>query len=196
MRNPDYANPDAVQAEHRKAVRERSSKPGLYLLIADTSDISYSGLEPVAGLAPTGSRRRQTADVGSLNHEHSQMRLTTQLQLLRGRKIHRSQRKIRLHPNSIQIIPKHNLLHFLIPVRAVNQLPRLPPPTPRRLIPLCAWKGESPGNSTTAPNQTDSTKHATPQSPSTPAHDKPTPAAPLQANALVKRLRGDHLTRK
>lgn len=50
----DYAHPDATQSTHRRLVRERCSQPGHYLLLEDTSDVSYSGRKPVPGLAPCG----------------------------------------------------------------------------------------------------------------------------------------------
>ena len=63
----DYAEPDAIQAHHRAAVRERLSQPGRYLLLEDTSDISYSGRQPIEGLAPAGDGKSEKSQAFKLH---------------------------------------------------------------------------------------------------------------------------------
>lgn len=51
------AKPDSLQSTHRANMRLRCSLPGEYLLIEDTTDMSFSGGEPVEGLGPIGNRK-------------------------------------------------------------------------------------------------------------------------------------------
>lgn len=49
------ATPDAIQAGHRRAVLEQAATPGATILhLEDTTDLSYSGQRPIAGLGPIG----------------------------------------------------------------------------------------------------------------------------------------------
>jgi hypothetical protein len=48
------ATPDHIQAGHRRWVRDQLSRPGEYLLIEDTTAVSFSGREPIAGLGSVG----------------------------------------------------------------------------------------------------------------------------------------------
>jgi Transposase DNA-binding/Transposase Tn5 dimerisation domain len=48
------ATPDHIQAGHRRLVRDRVSRPGEYLLIEDTTAVSYRGRLPIAGLGSVG----------------------------------------------------------------------------------------------------------------------------------------------
>jgi len=48
------ATPDKIQAGHRGLVRDLVSQPGEYLLIEDTTSVSYTGRQPVAGLGSVG----------------------------------------------------------------------------------------------------------------------------------------------
>jgi len=54
FRRPE-ATPDALQAGHREAVRSALRQPGVYLLLEDTSEMSWSGQQPRAGLGPVGT---------------------------------------------------------------------------------------------------------------------------------------------
>lgn len=51
------ATPDNLQSVHRDQTRKRCSGPGVYLLLEDTTDISYSGGERREGLGPIGNRK-------------------------------------------------------------------------------------------------------------------------------------------
>lgn len=51
------ASPDNLQSTHRKRTRQRCSSPGVYLLLEDTTDVSYSGGEFREGLGPIGDRK-------------------------------------------------------------------------------------------------------------------------------------------
>jgi hypothetical protein len=53
----EEATPDNLQSRHRDRVRERCSAPGVYLLVEDTTDVSYSGGEHREGLGPIGNRK-------------------------------------------------------------------------------------------------------------------------------------------
>jgi hypothetical protein len=48
------ATPDKIQAGHRGLVRDRVSRPGEYLLIEDTTSVSYTGRQPITGLGSVG----------------------------------------------------------------------------------------------------------------------------------------------
>ena len=48
------ATPDNLQAGHRQLIMEELHKPGRYLLLEDTSEISYSGRAAIKGLGPIG----------------------------------------------------------------------------------------------------------------------------------------------
>lgn len=54
FRHPE-ATPDALQLAHREVVLEQMQHPGHYLLLEDTSEMSWSGQQPIAGLGPIGS---------------------------------------------------------------------------------------------------------------------------------------------
>jgi transposase-like protein/transposase Tn5 family protein len=47
--------PDALQAGHRELTLEQMRRPGVYLQIEDTSDLSWSGSLPIRGLGPIGN---------------------------------------------------------------------------------------------------------------------------------------------
>ncbi|MBI3653804.1 MAG: IS4 family transposase [Acidobacteria bacterium] len=49
------ATPDNLQAYHREAVFEQLQQPGGYLLLEDTSELSWAGNQPRSGLGPIGS---------------------------------------------------------------------------------------------------------------------------------------------
>jgi hypothetical protein len=48
------ATPDHIQAGHRRQVRDQVSRPGEYLLIEDTTSVSYRGRQPIEGLGSVG----------------------------------------------------------------------------------------------------------------------------------------------
>jgi Transposase DNA-binding/Transposase Tn5 dimerisation domain len=52
--NHPEATPDKIQAGHRGLVRDRVSRPGEYLLIEDTTSVSYTGRQPIDGLGSVG----------------------------------------------------------------------------------------------------------------------------------------------
>jgi len=54
FRHPD-ATPENLQEAHREVVLEQMHKPGRYLILEDTSEISWSGHQPIKGLGPVGS---------------------------------------------------------------------------------------------------------------------------------------------
>jgi hypothetical protein len=54
LRRPE-ATPDALQAGHREMVQIEMRQPGVYLLLEDTSELSWSGQQPRAGLGPVGN---------------------------------------------------------------------------------------------------------------------------------------------
>ena len=54
FRHPE-ATPEALQLAHREVVFEQLHQPGQYLLLEDTSEMSWSGQQPIAGLGPIGS---------------------------------------------------------------------------------------------------------------------------------------------
>lgn len=49
------ATPDNVQAGHRDLVLSEMHTPGVYLLLEDTTELSFSGRKPVPGLGPIGN---------------------------------------------------------------------------------------------------------------------------------------------
>jgi Transposase DNA-binding len=49
------ATPENLQAGHRALVREAMRQPGVYLLVEDTTELSWSGKQAVAGLGPIGN---------------------------------------------------------------------------------------------------------------------------------------------
>jgi len=51
--HPD-ATPDNLQLAHREVVLEQMHRAGRYLLLEDTSEMSWSGKKPIAGLGPVG----------------------------------------------------------------------------------------------------------------------------------------------
>ena len=54
FRHPE-ATPEQLQQAHSEVVREQLHQPGHYLLLEDTSEMSWSGHPPIAGLGPIGS---------------------------------------------------------------------------------------------------------------------------------------------
>lgn len=54
FRHPE-ATPEALQLAHREVVLEQMQQPGHYLLLEDTSEMSWSGQQPIAGLGPIGN---------------------------------------------------------------------------------------------------------------------------------------------
>ena len=52
--NHPEATPDHIQAGHRRLVRDLVSRPGEYLLIEDTTAVSYHGRKPIKGLGSVG----------------------------------------------------------------------------------------------------------------------------------------------
>ncbi|MBI3302392.1 MAG: VCBS repeat-containing protein [Deltaproteobacteria bacterium] len=53
------ATPDTLQASHREAVRAELQQAGRYLLLEDTTEMSWSGQQPIVGLGPIGSGDRR-----------------------------------------------------------------------------------------------------------------------------------------
>ncbi len=53
FRHPE-ATPDNLQLAHREVVIEQLHQPGRYLLLEDTSEMSWSWHEPIPGLGPIG----------------------------------------------------------------------------------------------------------------------------------------------
>ena len=58
------ATPDNVQAGHRELVLSEMQTPGVYLLLEDTTELSFSGRKPVPGLGPIGNGAAKTATPG------------------------------------------------------------------------------------------------------------------------------------
>ena len=50
----EEATPENLQSGHRAVVREAMRQPGVSLLLADTTERSWSGKQPIAGLGPIG----------------------------------------------------------------------------------------------------------------------------------------------
>jgi len=53
----EEATPDNLQAGHREGVKEALQRPGVYLLVEDTTDMGWSGKQPIVGLGPVGNGR-------------------------------------------------------------------------------------------------------------------------------------------
>lgn len=53
--NHDSITPDVIQNEHKVNCKRKISEKGVYLLIEDTSEFSWSGHQPIEGLGPIGS---------------------------------------------------------------------------------------------------------------------------------------------
>jgi hypothetical protein len=51
----DEATPENIQAGHRALVRDAMQQPGVYLLLEDTTELSWSGKQAIAGLGPIGN---------------------------------------------------------------------------------------------------------------------------------------------
>jgi hypothetical protein len=51
----EEATPEHLQSGHRAVVREAMRQPGVYLLLEDTTELSWSGKQPMAGLGPIGN---------------------------------------------------------------------------------------------------------------------------------------------
>lgn len=57
FRSPDVM-PDEIQATHRHRVLDAMRAPGTVLLAEDTSELSWSGKDPIPGLGPIGNSRK------------------------------------------------------------------------------------------------------------------------------------------
>jgi Transposase DNA-binding/Transposase Tn5 dimerisation domain len=53
--NHEAATPENLQAGHRAAVLEAMRQPGVYLLLEDTTELSWSGKHAIRGLGPIGN---------------------------------------------------------------------------------------------------------------------------------------------
>jgi hypothetical protein len=53
--NHAEATPENIQAGHRDVVRTAMRQPGVYLLLEDTTELSWSGKQAIAGLGPIGN---------------------------------------------------------------------------------------------------------------------------------------------
>ena len=51
----ENATPENLQAGHRALVRDAMRQPGVYLLLEDTTELSWSGKQAIAGLGPIGN---------------------------------------------------------------------------------------------------------------------------------------------
>ena len=51
----EEATPENIQAGHRAFVLEAMRQPGVYLLLEDTTELSWSGKQAIAGLGPIGN---------------------------------------------------------------------------------------------------------------------------------------------
>src|SRR5919197_6300555 len=51
----EEATPKNLQAGHRASVLEAMRQPGVYLLLEDTTELSWSGKQPISGLGPIGN---------------------------------------------------------------------------------------------------------------------------------------------
>jgi Transposase DNA-binding len=49
------ATPENIQAGHRALARDAMRQPGVYLLVEDTTELSWSGKQAIAGLGPIGN---------------------------------------------------------------------------------------------------------------------------------------------
>ncbi len=54
FRHPE-ATPDQLQEAHRELVYEQLQRPGRYLLLEDSSELTWPGNEPIPGLGPVGN---------------------------------------------------------------------------------------------------------------------------------------------
>src|SRR5262249_8821012 len=52
----EEATPENLQAGHRALVLEAMGQPGIYLLLEDTTELSWAGKHPIRGLGPIGNR--------------------------------------------------------------------------------------------------------------------------------------------
>jgi len=48
------ATPENMQSGHRAVVRDAMHQPGVYVLLEDTTELSWSGKQAMAGLGPIG----------------------------------------------------------------------------------------------------------------------------------------------
>ncbi len=55
----EKSTPDNLQSGHRNMVYQELKKPGTYLLIEDTSELSWTGNMPIKGLGPIGSNAKK-----------------------------------------------------------------------------------------------------------------------------------------
>jgi transposase-like protein len=53
--NHEEATPENIQSGHRAVVLDAMRQPGLYLLLEDTTELSWSGKQAIAGLGPIGN---------------------------------------------------------------------------------------------------------------------------------------------
>jgi Transposase DNA-binding len=51
----EEATPENIQAGHRAGVLQEMRRPGVYLCLEDTTELSWSGKQPIAGLGPIGN---------------------------------------------------------------------------------------------------------------------------------------------
>ena len=51
----EEATPDNLQAGHRAVVLQEMRQPGVYLLLEDTTELSWSGKQAITGLGPIGN---------------------------------------------------------------------------------------------------------------------------------------------
>ena len=51
----EEATPDNIQAGHRVVVLQEMRQPGVYLFLEDTTELSWSGKQAIAGLGPIGN---------------------------------------------------------------------------------------------------------------------------------------------
>jgi hypothetical protein len=51
----EEATPDNIQAGHRAVVLQEMRQPGVYLFLEDTTELSWSGKQAIAGLGPIGN---------------------------------------------------------------------------------------------------------------------------------------------
>src|SRR5215472_266758 len=51
----EEATPDNIQAGHRAVVLQKMRQPGVYLFLEDTTELSWSGKQAIAGLGPIGN---------------------------------------------------------------------------------------------------------------------------------------------
>src|SRR5262249_23578015 len=51
----EEATPNNIQAGHRAVVLDKMRQPGVYLLLEDTTELSWSGKQAITGLGPIGN---------------------------------------------------------------------------------------------------------------------------------------------